>query len=144
MAQIREAEKQDLSQLLEIIAPFYSPGFNWSPELFRTEFHGTKTWVLEKNGQILAFACLRDAVDAWEISVLATRKENHGQGHMETLLKDLIQRLNKERHLWLEVHQNNIPAQKLYEKMGFQQDGTRGGYYKDGSEARLYSRPKAP
>lgn len=139
MIQIRQAGRYDLHQILEIIPPFFSPGFHWSEELLRSEFFNSKTWVLEKDSLVLAFVCLRDVIDAWEISVLATRAEYQGQGYMEALLKDLIRNFGSKRQLWLEVHEKNLPAQKLYEKLGFQHNGNRGGYYKDGSAARLYS-----
>jgi len=142
MVQIRQASQYDLHQLLEIIAPFFSPGFHWSEGLFRSEFHNALTWVIEQDSQIQGFVCLRDVVDAWEISVLATRKESQGKGMMTALLRDLIQRYGEKRHLWLEVHETNLGAQKLYEKLGFKHDGNRGGYYKDGSAAMLYSLTK--
>jgi ribosomal-protein-alanine N-acetyltransferase len=140
---VRKATDRDLPDLLQLIKPFRSPAFNWSEELFRSEFSNVQTWVLEKDHQdIVAFACLRDAVDAWEISILATHQDYHGQGCMQALLEDLVRKFGGERHFWLEVHEKNVAAQKLYEKMGFQHDGHRGGYYSDGSSALLYSLPK--
>lgn len=141
---IREATSRDLPQILQLIRPFRSPAFNWNEELFRLEFANSHTWILEEGSEILAFVCLRDAVDAWEISVLATHEKHQGQGCMQALLKDLIQRFGYERHFWLEVHEKNLPAQKLYQKMGFQLDAKRGGYYSDGSAALLYSLPQKP
>lgn len=139
---VREANKRDLPHLLRLIKPFHSPAFNWTDESFRLEFENSHTWVLEKDSEIAAFVCFRDAVDAWEISILATEQHHQKQGAMQALLQGLIDRFGSERHFWLEVHEKNVPAQKLYEKMGFQQDARRGGYYSDGSAALLYSLPK--
>lgn len=136
---IRKAMDSDLEQILKIISPFVSPGFHWPEDLFRSEFATTETWVAEQDSEVRAFICLRDAVEAWEASVLATRQDCHGQGVMEFLLKHVIQRFGERRHIWLEVHEKNVPAQKLYEKLGFVNDGQRGGYYRDGSSALLYS-----
>ncbi len=139
---IRLASSRDLPQLLDLIRPYRSPAFNWGEDVFRQEFASSQTWVMERDSEIVAFACLRDAVDAWEISVLATHSESRGKGLMEALLKSLIERYGGERHIWLEVHEKNQAAQKLYEKLGFQLDAKRGGYYSDGSAALLYSLPK--
>jgi ribosomal-protein-alanine N-acetyltransferase len=140
--QIRLATNRDLPELLDLIRPFRSPAFNWSEDLFRSEFENVRTWVLEEDSEIVAFACLRDVYDAWEISVLATHQDHQEAGCMQKLLKGLIEKFGRERHFWLEVHEKNVPAQKLYQKMGFQHDGSRGGYYTDGSSALLYSLPK--
>lgn len=137
--QVRVATDDDLNSLLELIAPFVSPGFNWTESLFRAEFDFTDTWVLEDGGVIQSFCCLRDVVDAWEISVLATRKSAQKRGYMEALLKGVFDLNGRRRQYWLEVHEKNVPAQKLYEKVGFQRDGARGGYYSDGSTAFMYS-----
>ncbi len=141
---VRRAKGSDLASLLEIIEPFVSPAFNWTEALFCAEFDYADTWVLEVDSDIQAFCCLRDAVDAWEISVLATKKSCQGQLLMQTLLREIFRQNGRERHYWLEVHEANVGAQKLYEKLGFQRDGARGGYYSDGSAAFLYSLVKEP
>ncbi|MEZ0392274.1 MAG: GNAT family N-acetyltransferase [Pseudobdellovibrionaceae bacterium] len=142
MAQIRLATHGDLVQLLDLISPYQSPAFNWNENAFRNEFNFSQTWVLAEADEVQAFVCLRDSIEAWEISILATKSIYLQQGLMEALLKDLIERFNRERHIWLEVHEDNLPAQKLYEKLGFRCDGRRGGYYSDGSAAKLYSLSK--
>ena len=136
---IRRAEKSDHESLLALIKPFQSTQFNWSKPLFSSEFSSTECWVLEVQGEIQSFVCLRDAVDAFELSVLATRKGSHGKGYMSSLLYHIQELYGSERQLWLEVHESNGPAQKLYEKLGFQMTGRRGGYYQDGSQAFLYT-----
>ncbi len=136
---VRRADSHDLEELIELIQPHLSPGFHWPEENFRSEFAYAQTWVIEQDSKIRAFCCLRDVVDAWEISVLATRKDAHQKGWMKKLLTEIMKRYGRERHYWLEVHETNVAAQKLYEKMGFTRDGARGGYYSDGSAAFLYS-----
>jgi ribosomal protein S18 acetylase RimI-like enzyme len=139
---IRLARSSDLGEILDLITPFRGPAFNWSEDLFRTEFAFAKTWILQDEEGISAFCCLRDAGDAWEISVLATRQDRQQQGCMKKLLGEIVAMRSQERHLWLEVHEKNTGAQKLYEKLGFQKSGARGGYYSDGSTAFLYSLTK--
>lgn len=138
---IRRSRPEDLAEILDLIHPFLSPAFHWPEEIFRSEFASAQTFVLEEDHEIRAMACLRDAVDAWEISVVATRQGFQGRGLADQLLTWLIQRFGGERQFWLEVHEKNLAAQKLYQKLGFRQDGRRGGYYRDGSSALLLSLP---
>jgi ribosomal-protein-alanine N-acetyltransferase len=145
-ALIRRARSEDLPALLQIIAPLKSTAFNWSEDNFLNEFSFAHTWVYCKDEQILAFICLRDANVAWEISVLAAASKWQRRGVMEAFLCKLFAILadrGDQRHFWLEVHESNVAAQKLYLKLGFQNDGRRGGYYSDGSAALLMSRPPA-
>lgn len=139
----RAAQSEDLIQLQEIIDPYRSAAFNWPPSHFEPEFAHAQTWVLlESDDKIVAFCCIRDSVDAWEISVLATRKGFEGHGLMRHLLRRIIEHYGRKRHFWLEVHETNLRAQKLYEQFGFIKEGRRGGYYSDGSSALLYTLPR--
>jgi ribosomal-protein-alanine N-acetyltransferase len=60
---------------------------------------------------------------------------------MEKLMRHLIDSKGQGRELWLEVHEVNVSAQNLYEKLGFRLSGRRPRYYKDGATALLYSCP---
>lgn len=137
---IRSYLPTDEKQVLEIVKPQISTAFFWPDDQLRGELVISRTQVLEIPGQIAAFVCLRDAVDAWEISVLGTHPNHQKQGHMEKLLRQVIQQFGSQRQLWLEVHEKNLKACNLYEKLGFKRQGARGGYYKDGSAALLYTR----
>jgi ribosomal-protein-alanine N-acetyltransferase len=140
--EIRRATFADEDALLELIAPLQSAEFSWPRESFLSEFQTAHTWVLEIRQRIEAFVCVRDAGEAWELSVLATRQSEQGKGFMKTLLQRLISQYNHQRQLWLEVHEKNVAAQKLYEKCGFECQGTRLAYYRDGGAALLYTKPK--
>lgn len=137
---IRKATPHDESQILEVAKPQISVAFHWPPEVLRSELLTTECWLLEDNHRVLAFLCLRDLVDAWEISVVGTHPQFQRRGLMEQLLKSVIADRGSQRQLWLEVHEHNLKACNLYEKLGFKKSGTRGGYYKDGSAAVLYTR----
>ena len=138
--QIRRATFADEVQLLELLRPLQSPSFHWPADNFLSEFQACETWVLATEELIEAFICVRDAVDAWELSVLGTRDSSQGKCRMSALLKAVIERYNCERQLWLEVHENNTSARKLYEKCGFESQGQRLSYYRDGAAAILYTR----
>jgi ribosomal-protein-alanine N-acetyltransferase len=92
-----------------------------------------------ENGELAAFILYRDVGEAWEISFLATVPAARGQGIMNRLLMALIGQKPADRAIWLEVHESNEPALKLYAKVGFHQVGHRPRYYKDGGAAMLFS-----
>lgn len=95
--------------------------------------------VFERNGELIAFVLWRDTGAAWEISFLATQPNAQGQGVMSTLLEHLKANRPQDRPIWLEVHEQNRPARRLYEKIGFVQTGERPKYYSDGGAAILYN-----
>ncbi len=137
----RRAIRTDLAALNDIIEPYLGPAFNWPPINFNAEFEFAETWAFEVDDEIKAFVCVRNAFEAWEISVLATRLSDRRKGLMEKLLSATIEHYGRQRHFWLEVHESNLGAQAFYEKIGFKKEGRRGGYYSDGSSALLYTLP---
>lgn len=66
------------------------------------------------------------------------RRQGIGRALVETLMESL--RAQKSHCLTLEVRQSNLPAQKLYAELGFQQVGRRPGYYFDPKEDALILR----
>ncbi len=95
--------------------------------------------VFERNGGLAAFVLWRETGAAWEISFLATDPAAQGQGLMTALLEHLKSIRSKDRPIWLEVHELNRPARRLYEKAGFIKTGERPRYYSDGGTAILYN-----
>jgi ribosomal protein S18 acetylase RimI-like enzyme len=61
-------------------------------------------------------------------------------------MRDLLATFEKStpelNEFWLEVHQENLPAQNFYEKAQFEAVGTRPYYYRDGGAALLYTKKK--
>lgn len=139
MRKIRSFEISDEAQIQALAKPLVSVAFNWSEENLHKELIQAKTWVLEEEGEIKAFICLRDLFQAWDLTIVATLKTAHRQGYMRELMNFIIAKYAVDRQLWLEVHQDNFGAQKFYQAVGFKHSGTRGGYYSDGSAALLYT-----
>lgn len=117
-------------------AQFYWPMDQLGAEMATAE--GVGIFIQE---DLAGFVLYREVPGAWEISLVATHPRFRRQGCMETLLRHLIAAKGQGRELWLEVHQDNHSAQKLYEKLGFRLSGRRPRYYKDGATALLYSCP---
>ncbi len=127
----------------ELLARGSPTFFNWTRQKMLTELEQADSiCLLEQNAQVLAFIVLRQLPDAWEISALAVDPRFVGQGCMSGLLMDVIQRFTRGdngKDLWLEVHAENLPARKLYQKLGLVEVGIRLRYYSDGGSAVLYS-----
>lgn len=136
---IRKFKLEDSEQIQAFVKPMVNVSFNWTPEFLQKELEQAQTWVLTDHDEILAFICLRDLSQAWDLTIVATKPSAQRKGHMENLMSYVIAQFAAERQLWLEVHQDNLAAQKFYQKMGFRHSGTRGGYYSDGSAALLYT-----
>lgn len=118
-----------------MIAAFFWPEELLEPEIASAEILG----VLD--GEELAGVILyRELPGVWEISLVATHPRYRRRGCMEFLMEHLINAKGQERQIWLEVHEENVAAQKLYEKLGFKETRRRPRYYKDGGTAILYSR----
>lgn len=140
---VRRAHRGDLREINQMIEPYLGPAFNWPPVIFEGEFEYAETWILEDEGGLRAFICVRNAFEAWELSILATRIEDLRKGYMRRLLGQIITLYGRKRQYWLEVHESNLKAQAFYASLGFRKEGRRGGYYTDGSAALLYSLPVA-
>lgn len=116
-------------------------GFYWPKDLLGAEMATAEAVGVFEDGQLAGFVLYRELSTAWEISLVATHPQFRRRRLMEALLKHLIAAKGQEKELWLEVHIENVAAQKLYEKLGFRLSGRRPRYYKDGATALLYSCP---
>ena len=115
--------------------------FYWPMDQLGAEMATAEALGIFEGSELAGFVLYRETPEAWEISLVATHPRFQRRGFMEHLLKHMIAAKGQGRELWLEVHQDNHSAQKLYEKLGFQLVGRRPRYYKDGATALLYSCP---
>lgn len=146
---IRKLLPADAPAVVKIVAETYQVsivpiGPQWTPQQMADEVHSGFGWgYLSSSGTLEAFILLRDVVQAWEITFLATAPAARGQGHMLQLIRHLKGEAavgqEPPRSIWLEVHEQNLPAIKMYEKSGFVRSGRRPRYYQDGGAALLYN-----
>lgn len=115
------------------------PQFYWPKDLLGAEMATAEAVGIFYGDQLVGFVLFRDLPEAWEISLVASHPQFRRQGYMEKLFGYLIDAKGQDKDLWLEVHEENVPAQKLYEKTGFKEVRRRPRYYKDGATAILYS-----
>lgn len=115
------------------------PQFYWPKELLGAELATAEAVGVFDGELLLGFVLYRDLPQAWEISLVASHPEHRRKGAMVQLFQHLIAAKGQDKELWLEVHEENVAAQKLYEKLGFKETRRRPRYYKDGATAVLYS-----
>ena len=90
----------------------------------------------DRTGSILGYAGMWLMLDEAHITTIAMRTKWRGKGLGELLLASLIETafdLGAHR-VTLEVRVSNEPAQNLYRKYGFSQEGLRPRYYSDNNE----------
>ncbi|MEO5623876.1 MAG: ribosomal protein S18-alanine N-acetyltransferase [Dokdonella sp.] len=73
---------------------------------------------------------------------IAVAHDERGNGTGEALLETAERAARKRgsRSLRLEVRRDNVGAQRLYERHGYQRVGVRVGYYEDGHAAVRYEK----
>ncbi len=126
------------SKLLKLVDSIEKgPGFSWSLEKIQDELKSSEAWGWWVDGELRAFVLWREGLDVYEIMALGTAPEFRQKGAMKSLLLHLIAGCQKA--VWLEVHELNSAAIKLYQHLGFQPSGIRKNYYSDGASAVLMS-----
>lgn len=138
---LQEADAPRIFECLRAVyqQPEYPLGGAWTEKLIESELSRGRGLAAVEEGALLCFALFRSQDSGFEISILATVPQARRRGLMSHLLTLLRGRLRAGQQLWLEVHEGNLAARKLYEKLGFKQVGRRKGYYRDGASALLYS-----
>lgn len=115
------------------------PQFYWPNDLLGAEMATGEALGIFEGEALAGFVLYREVPDVWEISLVATHPQFRRLGYMGALLAHMIAAKGQGRAIWLEVHEENVSAQKLYEKLGFREVRRRPRYYKDGATAILYS-----
>lgn len=141
---MRPLTPDDEGRVLHMVADLYRAhpdlvGFQWPPESLRAEFRSAEGWGSFRRARLVSFVLFRVTPVAWEISVVASHPEFWKQGLTRSLLSHLIVVKPADRELWLEVHNENTRAWRLYESLGFQRMGIRSNYYPNGGTAWLYT-----
>lgn len=136
---IRKLASSEYSKIFSWVEELNSAQFNWTAQSLCAEFLSGPVYGFFQNEKVVAFVCVREAVDHDEFTVLATSLEAQGQGLMWELLVNTLGQIPSGKQVWLEVHESNQSARYLYEKLGFRETGKRPKYYSDGGAAILYT-----
>lgn len=87
--------------------------------------------VLEDKGHICGYLIAMSVADEVNILNICVSANSRREGCGRLLLASLLQhaRKNAIQKVFLEVRQSNLPAQLLYQSIGFYQAGIRKEYY---------------
>ncbi len=129
LAEIRPMRGEDALELARLEALVESSP--WSEKNFLDSLNaGHLGFILEKEGQIAAWAVVMTVLDEAELLIIGVRPDMQRQGLGSKLLSFVLRELRGRTVLMnLEVRAGNLPAIGLYKRFGFLQTGIRRGYY---------------
>lgn len=132
-------EIQDLDQVVDIEKSIFS--MPWSKKSFKDSLYLDETiyLVAEENEKILGYCGIYIVINEGNITNVAVRKEDRKRGVAHMLIDKLLH-IAKERSVTtvlLEVRESNIPAQRLYMKIGFREQGKRTDFYERPTESAV-------
>lgn len=92
-----------------------------------------------ESSQVVGFVIARRATPEWEIENVVVAREERRRGVGIKLIVALLRKAQSggATSVLLEVRESNLGARRLYEKLGFSQQGRRNSYYKDPEEDAL-------
>lgn len=136
----REMKKADLKHIMEIEKSVYE--FPWEPITFMDCLKADYgCWVALKLDRIIGYGILTVGAGESHIVNICVSQEAQGRGMGRMMLNKLMDEARRQRAemMILEVRPSNTRAIKLYLSMGFNEIGTRKGYYpaKGGKEDAL-------
>ena len=98
--------------------------------------------VAVEDGQVVGYVGSQAVLDAADIMNVAVAPDHRRQGIARLLLLQLEAEMREKdvASLTLEVRASNLPAQALYEELGYHQVGCRPNYYQKPKEDALILR----
>jgi [ribosomal protein S18]-alanine N-acetyltransferase len=115
--------------------------FPWSSGFFRQELQVAcaRSILAEIEGQIVGYVLFWLLPGAIDIHNIAVHVDYRRRGIARLLLGKVVAEARNQSSLrvMLEVRRSNLPAQKLYQSLGFLTTGVRKGYYSDDGEDAL-------
>ena len=127
---MRRMVDADVTGIIEIERRAYP--FPWTAGIFRNCMGaGYCCYVVEKNGAIIAYAVMSVGANEAHILNVCVDPEMRGEGYGYAVMDKLISlaRQLQADMMFLEVRPSNEAACRLYDKLGFNEIGTRRNYY---------------
>ncbi len=130
---IRRMKAKDVSEVAEIEKNSFSQP--WSPQAFLDAQRDSNAVFLvaeDETGKIIGYAGMYLSPPEGEITNVAVKKENRGQGCGQKLVSAML--LQAKEHglerIVLEVRSSNASAVHVYQKEGFVRLGVRKNFYR--------------
>ncbi|BBC35962.1 Ribosomal-protein-alanine N-acetyltransferase [Streptomyces graminofaciens] len=149
---LREMRWWDIDPVLELEKDLF-PEDAWSRGMFWSELahargpEATRRYVVAETGErLVGYAGLSAAGDLGDVQTIAVAREHWGTGLGGQLLTELLRAATAFEcaEVMLECRVDNVRAQKLYERYGFEAIGFRRGYYQPGNVDALVMRLHDP
>jgi len=150
--ELREMRWWDIDPVLGLEKDLF-PEDAWSRGMFWSELahargpEATRRYVVAMEGErLVGYAGLAAAGDLGDVQTIAVRREQWGTGLGARLLTELLRAATAFEcaEVMLECRVDNVRAQKLYERFGFEPIGFRRGYYQPGNIDALVMRLTDP
>jgi ribosomal-protein-alanine N-acetyltransferase len=129
----------DMDEIMAIERISYR--FPWSQGFFLQELQVAcaRSILAEVEGRIIGYVLFWLLPGAIDIHNVAIHEDFRRRGFARLLLGKVLAQARAQsiNRVTLEVRRSNLPAQKLYESMGFLTTGVRKGYYSDDGEDAL-------
>jgi len=129
--QIRPMTIHDCEQVAEIEAASFS--VPWSLRAFTdtVEKDNFRYFVAEETGEILGYCGFLFVLDEAEIPNVCVKSSARKQGVGKQMMQVMIEEAGKLgiSMLFLEVRESNTAARRLYESLGFEENGIRKNFY---------------
>ncbi|MFF4956595.1 ribosomal protein S18-alanine N-acetyltransferase [Streptomyces sp. NPDC001222] len=145
---LREMRWWDIDPVLELEKELF-PEDAWSRGMFWSELahargaEATRRYIVAVDGErIVGYAGLAAQGDLADIQTIAVAHDLWGTGLGGRLLTELLRAATAFEcaQVMLECRVDNVRAQKLYERHGFEPIGFRRGYYQPGNVDALVMR----
>jgi ribosomal-protein-alanine N-acetyltransferase len=130
LPRLRDMQEADLPAVLAIERVAYE--FPWTEGIMRDCLKfGYVCKLYESADGIIGYGILSIAAGECHFLNICIAPEHQQQGYGARLVAHLLQiaRAAQARTALLEVRVSNVPAFRLYHKMGFNEIGVRKGYY---------------
>lgn len=150
--ELREMRWWDIDSVLELEKDLF-PEDAWSRGMFWSELahargpEATRRYVVAtEGGRLVGYAGLASSGDLGDVQTIAVRREQWSTGLGSRLLAELLRAATAFEcaEVLLECRVDNVRAQKLYERFGFEPIGFRRGYYQPGNIDALVMRLTDP
>ena len=128
----REMLVEDLDQVMDIEEALFS--VPWTREGFLTYLMKKDTiFVVEEKDQILGYCSMMTVLDEGDILNVAVKKDRQKEGIGQFLVDSILRLAEMQgiKLVHLEVREGNGTARRLYERLGFKEDGLRKNYYEN-------------
>ena len=134
---IIKAESNHLREIFDIEKQAFE--MPWSPQSFLNEINNIirSNWVYIKNAKVRGYIFGWQLNNDFHINNIAVHLSERRKGVAKKMIDNIIFNL-KIKNIFLEVSKLNKEAIKLYQKLGFKENGIRKKYYHDNSDAILY------